>query len=350
MRQPLARLGTGLCILVWVLSVPLACLPGPADIPVSETLRLLAATLKLVPAADADSSRLVIVGDIRLARVLLALFCGGGLALAGAALQGVLRNPLADPFVLGISAGAACGASLAIALGGAQVAMLAAYLPGGLIAPAALTGALAALAAALLLGYGAGNFLRENVILSGVAVSAFLGALVALIKALNEESVTGIVFWIMGSFQGRGWESVKLLCAPLLIGMLPIILYRRELDVFAFGDEQAAQLGVRVNRARMALLFGASCMTAGAVAVAGIVGFVGLVVPHMLRLIMGAAHGPLLAASWFTGGVLLCWADALARSLLDGGRELPVGVITALVGGPFFAFLIRRSGKNGSSQ
>jgi iron complex transport system permease protein len=314
------------------------------DIAASEVLRLLGAALGLVSGAQAEPVQVLIVSHIRLSRVVLALLCGGGLALAGAALQGVLRNPLADPFILGIAAGAACGASLAIALGG-SLGLAASFLPGGLVAPAALLGALLALAAALALGQGAGNFGRENVILAGVAVSTFLGALVALIKALNEESVSSIVFWIMGSFQGRGWDSLLLLSLPLLTGMAFVALHWRELDVLGLGDDQAAQLGMRVGRARLAILFGASCMTAGAVAVAGIVGFVGLVVPHTLRLIMGAAHGPLLAASWFTGGALLCWADVLARSLLDGGRELPVGVVTALLGGPFFALLVWRGGK-----
>jgi iron complex transport system permease protein len=342
-----ARLVVCLSALVWAFSLPLACLSGPVDIPVGETLRLLAATLNLAPADQADPAKMLIVGQIRFSRVLLSLLCGGGLALAGAALQGVLHNPLADPFILGISAGAACGASLVIALGGGLTAAAFRFPVEGLIAPAALAGALAALAAALLLGRGAGGFARENVILAGVAVSAFLGALVALIKALNEESVAGIVFWIMGSFQGRGWDSLPLLCVPLFLGLLPVAAHWRELDVLGLGDMQAAQLGMNVGRARLALLFGASCMTAGAVAVAGVIGFVGLVVPHTLRLLMGAAHGPLLAASWFAGGVLLCWADVLARSLLDGGRELPVGVVTALLGGPFFAFLVHRSGKTG---
>lgn len=338
------------CAALWLVSAPLACLPGPVDIPAGEVLRLLAVTLGFIPPDGADPTRLVIVGQIRLSRVLLALLCGGGLALAGAALQGVLRNSLADPFILGISAGAACGASLAIALGGGTAFALAAFFPGGPIAASALLGALAALASTLMLGRGAGGFARENVILAGVAVSAFLGALVALIKALNEESVAGIVFWIMGSFQGRGWDSLFLLGPPLVLGLIPVAAHWRELDVLALGDTQAAQLGLKVGRARLCLLFGASCMTAGAVAVAGIVGFVGLVVPHMLRLIMGAAHGPLLAASWFAGGVLLCWADVPARCLLEGGRELPVGVVTALIGGPVFALLLRNdAGRRGGA-
>ena len=237
---------------------------------------------------------------------------------------------------------------MAIALGGPLVALLGG-LPGlagfshaGLVAPAALAGALAALGGALWLGRGDGAFSRESVILAGIAVAAFLGALVALVKALNEESVTSIVFWIMGSFQGRGWNSMPLLLATTLPGLLITALGWRTLDVLALGDEQAAQSGLDVGRTRLWLLAGASCMTAGCVAVAGVIGFVGLVVPHVLRLLLGWGHGALLTAAFFGGGVLLVWADVLARCVLSGGQELPVGVVTALLGGPFFALLVRR--------
>ena len=173
-------------------------------------------------------------------------------------------------------------------------------------------------------------------------MAAFLGAVVALVKALNEESVTSIVFWIMGSLQGRGWDSVPLLLATLLPGLLVVLPGWRKLDMLALGDEQAAHLGLVVGRTRFWLLAGASCMTAGCVAVAGVIGFVGLVVPHVLRMLLGSAHGPLLYGAFLGGGILLVWADVLARCVLSGGQELPVGVVTALLGGPFFAFLVRR--------
>lgn len=337
-----------LAAFLWLVSVPLACLPGPLDLAPEHVLRLLVASVGLVPAEGLDPAQLLVVGDIRLARVVLSLLCGGALAVAGVALQGVLRNPLADPFTLGISAGAACGASLAIAFGGlAGTGLVGMGLMNvgltsvGLTPLAAFVGSLAALGMALALGSSGGTFQRETVILAGIAVATFLGAVVALVKALNEESVTSIVFWIMGSFQGRGWNSLPLLLIPLLPGLVAVFLHWREMDVLALGDQQAAQLGMRVGRVRLWLLLGASCMTAGCVAVAGVIGFVGLVVPHMLRMVMGGAHGPLLVGAWFGGGLLLVWADVLARSVLSGGQELPVGVVTALVGGPFFALLVR---------
>lgn len=335
------------CVLLavlWCASLPLACLPGPVPVAVADVWQALGAVVGLCP--PADGSVQLVVGQIRLARVLLGLLCGGALAVAGVALQGVLRNPLADPFTLGISAGAACGASMAIALGG-TLGIWAGGLAVGLSAAAtvslaALLGSLLALGGALWLGSGQGSFRRETVILAGIAVAAFLGAVVALVKALNEESVTSIVFWIMGSLQGRGWDSVPLLLATLLPGLLVVLPGWRKLDMLALGDEQAAHLGLAVGRTRFWLLAGASCMTAGCVAVAGVIGFVGLVVPHVLRMLLGSAHGPLLYGAFLGGGILLVWADVLARCVLSGGQELPVGVVTALLGGPFFAFLVRR--------
>ncbi len=307
-------------------------------VPADQVMKILLGMSGLADSANADPSVALVVGQIRFSRVVLALLAGGGLAVAGTALQGVLRNPLADPFVLGISAGAACGASLAIVFGGRG--------HGVFIAPAAFAGAMAALGLALALGRAAGGLRRETVILSGIAVATFLGAVVSLTKALNEESVTSIVFWIMGSFQGRGWADAPLLIWPLALGLAAVGLHWRELDVLHLGDLEAAQLGLNVSRARFWILAGASCMTAGCVAVAGVIGFVGLIVPHILRIFLGAAHGPLLFYSWFGGGLLLLWADALARTALPGGLELPVGVVTSLIGGPFFALILASRNKN----
>ncbi len=330
---------------------------GPMPISVGEVIGLLSAYLGVVDAEGLDPSKLLVVGDIRLARVFLAMLCGGSLAVAGVALQGVLRNPLADPFTLGISAGAACGASISLTLHAPLAAFIGYFLGpsmvqslGGLTAFSAFLGAIFALFMTLLLSSGRSNYMsigqvqRDNVILAGIAVATFLGAVVALIKALHEESVTSIVFWIMGSFQGRTWDNVPLMAIPTGIGLLIILRHWRDLDVLSLGQRQAAQMGLSVTKVRILLLLGASIMTAGSVAVSGIIAFVGLVVPHILRLCMGSSHGPLLIAAWFCGGTLLVWADVLARSVLTDGQELPVGVVTALIGGPFFALLVRRRG------
>ncbi len=347
-------------VFLWLCSIPLACFMGPMQLSVAEVTHLLLAYLGFVDSANLDPSKLLVVGDIRLARVVLALLCGGALAVAGVALQGVLKNPLADPFTLGISAGAACGASISITFHASLAAFFSSFFSfefmqnlGGVTTIAAFLGAVLALFFTLLLSSNAkqnigviNNIQRDNVILAGIAVATFLGALVAMIKALHEESVTSIVFWIMGSFQGRTWDSLPLLAVPIIIGLSLIIWYWRELDVLNLGNVQATQMGLDVRRVRICLLLGASFMTAGCVAVSGIIAFVGLVVPHILRLCLGANHGPLLIGAWFLGGILLVFADVLARVVLSGGQELPVGVVTALIGGPFFALLVRHKGSS----
>lgn len=286
-----------------------------------------------------DPELIVIAADIRLARGVSALLCGGSLALAGAILQGVLRNPLADPYILGISAGAACGASIAIACADFFTAF--APLPHNVfITAAAMSGALLSLCLSLLLSRGGRD--SGNIILAGIAVAAFLGAITALVKALNEESVTSIVFWMLGSLQGAGWQSLPMLAAAFVPGALAAAWGWRKLDILSLGDSPAASLGLRAPIARLWLLLGASMMAAGCVAVAGIIGFVGLVAPHILRMLLGGAHGPLLLASIPAGGLLLLLADCAARAVLGNGQELPAGVITSIAGAPFFAFLIWR--------
>ncbi len=324
---------------VSLLSLPLACLFGPWRIPPEQVLQLL---FHVADGGVAPESWSVVVLELRLSRAVLAWCCGGALAVSGAVYQGLLRNPLADPFTLGVSSGAACGASLALALGVAGI------LPHFLALPAsALAGAALALTGVLVLGRLAGGLRRETLVLAGLVVSTFLAACISLIKALNEDSVSSIVFWLMGSFQGRGWTEVLIFAPWFLCGVLLVALYARELDLLSLGEEQAAQLGVHVGRARLCLLLGASLMAAAAVAVAGVIGFVGLVVPHLVRLAAAPGSRALLLASLLLGGALLLWSDVLARVVLQEGAELPVGVVTAMIGGPFFCWLlgVRKGGR-----
>lgn len=325
-------------IVGWLFALPVACMTGPVPISANETMNILFAKI-FVHNSEPETLAQLIVIKLRLARALTALFCGGALALAGTALQGCLRNPLADPFTLGVSAGAACGASVALSMPS--------FLPSAIPAAAltgfcAVIGAFMALAATLVIGRAASGS-RENIILAGIAIATFLGAIVALIKALNEESVTSIVFWLMGSLQGRSWTSLLLILCAMLPGLALIVPAWRKLDLFLLGDEQAQALGINPAFSRFLLLLGASCMTAGCVASCGIIGFVGLVVPHLIRLTLGPSHGKLLFCSFFGGGLFLLIADCLARIALPSGQELPAGVVTALAGGPFFAFLVWRA-------
>ncbi len=314
---------------------------GPLDIPAGEVLAALAKRLGLAD-SPVEPSVLAVVADIRAPRVVLAFGAGAGLALAGAVFQGILRNPLADPFTIGVSTGSAFGASLAIYCGAAGTT---AVLGMGMLPLSALVGGLAALAVVLTLSRFAGGLRRDSLILGGIIVSTFLAALISLLKSLDEDSLSAIVFWLMGGFQGRDWSHVGLFAPFLGIGVLGAALKSRELDLLALGEVQARAMGVNTGQARAVLLISASLLTAAAVSVSGIIGFVGLVAPHVVRLVIGVGHRPLLAFSSLVGGIALLWSDCAARTILDQGRELPVGVVTALIGGPVFCVLLVRRSK-----
>lgn len=341
----------GLALLLLALALPatvlLACGLGSYPAPPGEVLRALMQAAGIPFGAPVDESLALVIVDIRLARVLLAGLTGASLALAGAVFQGVLRNPLADSFTLGVSGGAAFGASLAIVTGLAGLAALTGE--SRLIPACALLGALGSLLLVLALARaGGGAARREALVLAGIVAATFLQALISLLKSLDEESVASIVFWIMGSFQGRGFEHAAMAWPYMLAGALLALVRARELDLLALGGEQARMLGLDAGRSRLWLLFAASLLSGAAVAVAGVIGFVGLVVPHLLRLVMGAGHRWLLPASALGGALLLIWSDALARSILPGGAELPVGVVTALAGGPFFCLILARRTRGGA--
>jgi len=309
---------------------------GPFKISYNTVWRIWGSAFYPDGAAGIDESVRYILINVRLARVCLALVVGGALALAGAVYQGVLLNPLADPFTLGVSTGAALGASLAILLGWGGV-----YFLGVSALPvSAFAGALGALYLVYLLGRMDGRIHATTLVLAGIIVSTFLSAWISLLKSLNEDSVSTIVFWIMGSLSGKSWTHVLLVLPYLGAGAAMIFYYARELDLLSLGDIQAHQLGVDVQRMRFRLLLAASLITAVAVSVSGVIGFVGLVVPHLVRLAIGPRHRKLLPATLLAGGLLVLLSDTLARSLLRSGEELPVGVVTAILGGPFFCYLL----------
>lgn len=319
-------------------SIFLASLMGRAEIPIGGVVDAILGGLGLRDESMLDSTWKLIVLDIRLSRICLAMLVGMALAVAGTVFQGVLRNPLADPFTLGVSTGAAFGASLALFLGAGS----AHFVGIGIVPLASLAGAMVALIAVVALGKVNGQLRRDTMVLAGIVVATFLSALISLVKSLDEESVTSIVFWVMGSFQGRGWAHLILALPYAVAGFMLIWIYSRELDLLSMGDTQAKLLGVHAERSRLLLMIGASLVTAAAVSVSGVIGFVGLVMPHLMRMTVGAEHRRLLILSGLTGGLSLVWSDVLARTILPGGEELPVGVVTALMGGPFFCFLLKR--------
>lgn len=276
-----------------------------------------------------------IIWEVRLPRVLLALFVGAALSLSGAAFQGLLRNPLADPFTIGVSSGAALGAVSVIFF---QLTIF-----GGFTLPLfGMIGGLVILAVVFALTRLSNRSMAiETIILAGIIVSSFVSSLISLIVALSGEELRQILYWLMGSVGRRGWEDIRLLLPFFVSGSLLLLIHHRELNALAMGDETAHHLGVDVRRRRMVILFGASLLTGASVAVSGTIGFVGLVIPHLVRLVIGPNHRHLLPLSMLVGGAFLVYADLAARTVI-APQELPVGVITAIIGAPVFAVLLLR--------
>ncbi len=292
---------------------------------------------------DRDPTNLFILTQIRLPRVLLAALVGGALALCGAVMQGLFRNPLADPYLLGIASGATAGAALVIAL------RLDIYW--GAVPMGALLGGV--LAVAIVYRVAQTRWARLDnyaLILSGVALAALFSAVTSFLLFYGGAShdARRLIFWILGGLGGAQWLYVLGLLGTLLVAGAVLVLFARDLNALALGEEMAAHLGVEPRHLRKILLFAVTLLTAVAVAVSGTIGFVGLIVPHILRLIVGPDHRLLLPAAALGGAVLLTLCDAGARTVL-APAELPIGIITALLGAPFFLYLLRRRAQLGAS-
>ena len=281
--------------------------------------------------------RRLIVG-IRLPRVVLAVLVGGGLAVSGAVFQALLRNPLADPYILGISGGAAVGAVAAVVLGASG--------GGWIVTAGALTGAVLSMILVLRIAMSSGKTLDSRVLLlAGVIVGAFFNAVILLLLTLADaESFRSAVFWMMGRLWGAGWPGVLGLAAFLVPCLVVTVALARPFDILSTGEETAGYLGVPVERVKLLAYLVASLIVAATVSVSGIIGFVGLIVPHAVRMIWGGAHGLLIPASFLGGGAFLVLTDTLARTVA-APQELPTGVITALVGVPLFAVLLMRGSR-----
>ena len=273
-----------------------------------------------------------IVWSYRLSRAVVAASCGAALALCGVVLQSLLRNPLADPYILGISAGASTGA-VGVAILGIGAGFL--TMPLG-----AFLGAVVAFALVSVLALKAGRG-TAAIILAGVAGSQLFNALTSFIvtKAATAEQARGIMFWLLGNLSGVRWPDAWLAVPAALAGLVVCLLHARALDAFAFGSESAASLGISVRRTYLVLVGTAAMMTAAMVSIVGSIGFVGLVIPHAARILVGVRHGVLLPASALGGAVFMIFADILSRTLIPG-QVLPIGVITALVGAPAFALIL----------
>lgn len=330
-----ARAALTICLLALLLSTlaVVAAGMGFISIPPGEVLDAIWNGLRGT-AGSLDPLHQSVVLEVRLPRILTSLSVGFGLAVAGTVFQALLLNPLADPFTLGVSSGAAFGAALALLLG-------LTFLGPATIWLMAFAGAAATLFAVIAMSGRDGELSPANLILSGVIVSAILSAGLSFLKYLADERVSVIVFWLMGSFVSRTWTDAALTGTISVAGFAVCLFLARDLNIMTLGTRPARSLGVDTGRVRLILLLTASLISAICVSVSGIIGFVGLIIPHLMRLAVGPDNRLLLPASGLAGGLLLLAADTLTRTVLP--HEVPIGVLTALIGGPIFCWIFTRS-------
>lgn len=320
------RLGVSIVAVSIAVGLLASLVLGAVDISLREVLAVIS--------GDAAETTSRIVLDARLPRALCAVLAGCNLAVAGVLLQSVTRNPLADPGLIGITAGAGMAATIVLAV-----------LPGvaAMLPVAAFAGAM--LSAIFVYGVSwrpGGGASPVRMILAGVAVNAILGAVIGLLITAFADRIPAVMFWTTGSFNGRGWSHLWLMLPYSVVGMAMAVMLHRSMRVLELGDDAAATMGVRVERTRLIAFAAASLLAGSAASVAGLVGFIGLVVPHLVRLVLGT-NRLVLPVSAFAGASVLLWSDLLARTVL-APSELPVGVITGLIGGPYFIYLLYRSG------
>ncbi len=330
-----------LLILLFAMTIGISF--GSVPVPIPVLIQIIGKEIFHLPiSADPDVMLTNIVMNIRLPRVLLAGLVGASLAIAGAAFQGLLRNPLADPYTLGISSGASVGAVLTIFLN-ISLPFIGLYtLPALSILCSVLT-----MLCVLTFAKKMDRSMKvETIILTGIIFSSFLSAFISLMIALTGDELRQIIGWLMGSVSMRGWNYIAIILPFFIIGSLTLIMNTSELNAMTFGEDRAKHLGVNVKRRKMWILIAGSTLTGAAVAVSGAIGFVGLVIPHFVRKIWGPDHKHLLPLSLLIGSGFLILADFVARTII-APSELPIGVITSLIGAPAFALILLKRRREG---
>ena len=315
---------------------------GSVSLPFSTTWKIILNHLPFFNfEQDWTTAQEAIVWNLRLPRVALALIIGAMLATSGVAFQGILRNPLADPYILGISSGASFGAAASILIFSRFPFYTQSFLP-----LFAFLGGLISLAFVFSISRQNGHFERETLILAGVVVQALLGAFLSFLIAISGQQMQKIIFWMMGSLANSTWTEVFILLPYLALGLIYLLFQKRELNIIALGERAATHLGVNVEKKKVAILIVGSLLTTAAVSMVGTIAFVGLIVPHVMRLIVGPDHRILLPVSTLAGAIFLLWSDTLARTIIPS-QEIPIGAITAFVGAPFFAYLLKSGLRRG---
>ncbi|MDV2885494.1 iron ABC transporter permease [Alkalihalophilus pseudofirmus] len=328
-------------ILILIVSITVSIMIGPISI---SPITVWKIALSKVPYLDTyilqdwTKAQEQIIWEIRFPRIILGAIVGAGLAIVGVAIQALVRNSLADPFILGISSGASVGATLVIVLGAFKMFGLYA------LSIAAFLGALISVFLVFLVAQVSGKISTVRLLLSGIAISMMLSAVTSyiVISAPREEGVRDALFWMMGSLAGAKWEQLAIPFFSLFIGMVLLLFFARPLNLLLMGEQTAATLGLNINIFKKVLMLVTALLTGVLVAVSGAIGFIGLMVPHVVRLFIGSDHRNVLPISAFVGAIFLIWADVCARTFV-APQELPIGIVTALCGGPFFIWLLRRN-------
>ncbi len=326
----------GLFIFLLV-SIVVTIMIGSVKIPITTVFKILCNHLPFIDIEQSwTSGQEDIIWNLRLPRIFLAIIVGAMLSLAGVAYQGILHNPLAEPYILGVSSGAAIGAaSSMIFLGGSIIGYFT-------ISIFALLGALISLSLVILLANINNQRGSQTLILAGVILQSLNGAILIFLITISGDLMESIIFWTMGSLANKDWVDILVLLPVFILGVTYLNTQSRELNVMVLGERAATHLGMNVERKKITILIVASFMAATAVSIVGIIGFVGLIIPHLMRLLTGPDHRTLIPVSILAGAIFLLWTDTLARTIIPS-RELPIGVLTAFIGAPVFAYFLRKS-------
>lgn len=329
-------------ILILILLLVMATAVGAVSVPFGKTVRIILKNWGLLKDSSLSGGEESIIYFVRFPRVLVAALVGAALAAAGTAMQGMFRNPMADPGIIGVSSGAGLGAVIAIALGLSVRSLY--FMPAF-----AAGGALLAAVTIFLLSSRGGRIPTLTLILAGIAVSTFISAITSMILTrLYDYQVKTFLFWTMGGLSDRRWEHVGLVAAPLIVCILLLLTFSRDLNILLLGEEEAQSVGLNPSRVRKQLILVTSITTALAVSVSGSISFVGLIVPHILRLIVGTDHRILMPASILGGSIFLVGCDLIARTVA-APAEIGVGIVTSLIGAPYFLYLLIRVRKEGGT-
>lgn len=323
-----------------LLSIAIFITIGSANISVIDTIKIIVSKIpileKLVDTSNFPENYGYIILNIRLPRILLGVLVGAALSSVGAAFQGMFKNPMADPYVIGISSGAALGATIVII---SQMSFV--FLGVTAISVGAFLGAATSTILVYMISRVKNKLPITVLLLSGIAIGQFFTAVMSFLMVVYNNNLDKIIFWTLGSFSGKGWEQFGSVAGPILISLIVLNFFSRDLNAMLTGEETAQSLGIDVEKVKFIILLLCAFITAMAVSVSGIIGFVGLIIPHIVRLLVGSNHRVLLPSSALVGGIFMIFADTLARTIISP-TEIPVGIITALFGGPFFIYLLKK--------